>query len=52
MRLMDEEHLKHPARGSRQMIDFLEDQGFIVNRKRVQRLMRKMGIAKRIALSI
>lgn len=44
MRLMDEEHLKHPARGSRQMIDFLEDQGFIVNRKRVQRLMRKMGI--------
>ena len=44
MRLMDEEHLKHPARGSRQMIDFLEDQGFIVNRKRLQRLMRKMGI--------
>ena len=44
MRLMDEEHLKHPARGSRQMMDFLEDQGFIVNRKRVQRLMRKMGI--------
>ena len=52
MRLMDEEHLKHPARGSRQMMDFLEDQGFIVNRKHVQRLMRKMGIAKRIALSI
>jgi len=44
MRLMDEEHLKHPARGSRQMIDFLEDQGFTVNRKRVQRLLRKMGI--------
>ena len=44
MRLMDEEHLKHPARGSRQMVDFLEDQGFVVNRKRVQRLMRKMGI--------
>lgn len=44
MRLMDEEHLKHPARGSRQMVDFLEDQGFTVNRKRVQRLTRKMGI--------
>ena len=44
MRLMDEEHLKHPARGSRQMVDFLEDQGYVVNRKRVQRLMRKMGI--------
>lgn len=44
MRLMDEEHLRHPARGSRQMVDFLEDQGLRVNRKRVQRLMRKMGI--------
>lgn len=44
MRLMDEEHLRHPARGSRQMIDFLEDLGILVNRKRVQRLMRKMGI--------
>jgi len=44
MRLMDEEHLRHPARGSRQMRDFLEDQGLIVNRKRIQRLMRKMGI--------
>jgi transposase InsO family protein len=33
MRLMDEEHLRHPARGSRQMVDFLEDQGFKVNRK-------------------
>jgi putative transposase len=44
MRLMDEEHLRRPARGSRQMVDFLMDEGFVVNRKRVQRLMRKMGI--------
>ena len=44
MRLMDEEHLRHPARGSRQMVDFLLDEGHVVNRKRVQRLMRKMGI--------
>lgn len=44
MRLMDEEHLRHPARGSRQMVDFLMDEDFVVNRKRVQRLMRKMGI--------
>lgn len=44
MRLMDEEHLRRPARGSRQMVDFLSDQGYLVNRKRVQRLMRKMGI--------
>ena len=44
MRLIDEEHLRHPARGSRQMIDHLEDRGLNVNRKRMQRLMRKMGI--------
>ena len=44
MRMMDEEHLKRPNRGSRQMVDFFEDQGIVVNRKRIQRLMRKMGI--------
>ena len=44
MRMMDEEHLKRPCRGSRQMVDFFEDQEMIVNRKRIQRLMRKMGI--------
>ncbi len=44
MRLMDEEHLRRPHRGSRQMVDFLQDEGLGVNRKRIQRLMRKMGI--------
>ena len=44
MRLMDEEHLRRPHRGSRQMVDFLRDEGLDVNRKRIQRLMRKMGI--------
>lgn len=44
MRLIDEEHLRRPARGSRQMVDYLKDQGHEVNRKRIQRLMRKMGI--------
>lgn len=44
MRLIDEEHMRHPARGSRQLVDFLSDRGHLVNRKRVQRLMRKMGI--------
>ncbi len=33
MRLMDEEYLRHPAHGSRQMVDFPEDQGCQVNRK-------------------
>ena len=44
MRLMDEEHMRRPNRGSRQMVDFLKDEGREVNRKRIQRLMRKMGI--------
>jgi putative transposase len=41
MRLIDEEHLRRPNRGSRQMV---EDLGRTVNRKRIQRLMQKMGI--------
>lgn len=44
MRMMDEEHLKRPYRGSRQMMDFFKDEGLVVNRKRIQRLMRIMGI--------
>lgn len=44
MRMMDEEHLKRPFRGSRQMVDFFVDRGLVVNRKKVQRFMRKMGI--------
>ena len=44
MRLSDEEFLKHPFYGSRKMRDYLNRQGFPVNRKRVQRLMRLMGI--------
>jgi len=44
MRLIDEEFLKHPFYGSRKMRDYLNRQGFHVNRKRVQRLMRLMGI--------
>lgn len=44
MRLMDEEFLKHPTHGVLQMQDFLFTLGFIVNPKRVRRLLRKMGI--------
>lgn len=44
MRLIDEEFLKHPFYGSRKMRDYLRRQGFAVNRKRIQRLMRVMGI--------
>ena len=44
MRLIDEEYLAHPFLGSRKMTTYLRNLGFNVNRKRVQRLMRKMGL--------
>jgi putative transposase len=44
MRLMDEEFLDHPTHGVLQMQDFLTSSGFIVNQKRIRRLLRKMGI--------
>jgi putative transposase len=44
MRRIDEMHLKRPFYGSRRIRDWLQDEGFAVNRKRVQRLMRHMGI--------
>lgn len=44
MRLLDELHLKLPFAGSRRMITELAARGYEVNRKRVQRLMRLMGI--------
>lgn len=45
MRLLDALHLKYPFKGSRRLPDDLWDEhGLHVNRKRVQRLMRLMGI--------
>ena len=44
MRLIDEEYMRHPFYGTRKMCYYLKRQGYKVNRKRVQRLMRKMGI--------
>ena len=44
MRLIDKEYTKHPFYGSRQLRNYLRRQGHQVNRKRVQRLMRLMGI--------
>ena len=43
-RLIDEEYTRHPFFGSRKMVVFLKTQDHIVNRKRVQRLMRAMGL--------
>lgn len=44
MRRMDELHLEHPFAGSRMLRDMLRKEGYPVNRKRVRRLMKKMGI--------
>lgn len=44
MRRIDEQYLKTPFYGSRRMTVWLTQQGFEVNRKRVQRLMRLMSI--------
>ena len=44
MRLMDEHYLDHPTYGVLQMQDYLLLLGFVINVKRVRRLLRKMGI--------
>jgi putative transposase len=44
-RLIDEEYTRHPFYGTRRMVVYLKTVGHTVNRKRVQRLMRLMGLA-------
>src|SRR5258707_13354246 len=44
MRLIDEEYTVHPFFGSRKIMRQLKAEGHEVNRKRVQRLMRLMGL--------
>lgn len=44
MALIDREYTAHPFYGSRRMATWLRSQGHEVNRKRVQRLMRLMGL--------
>ena len=43
--LIDEQYTSRPFYGSRRMTVFLNTTGHGVNRKRVQRLMREMGLA-------
>jgi putative transposase len=44
MRLLDREYTAHPFLGSRRLTAWLVSQGEAVNRKRVQRLLRLMGL--------
>jgi putative transposase len=43
--LIDEEFTRHPFYSSRRMVVILKRQGWLVNRKHVQRLMRILGLA-------
>lgn len=45
MSFIDRQHIQTPFYGSRKMIVELRKSGYIVNRKRVQRLMKTMGIS-------
>lgn len=45
LRLIDEQYTRRPFYGSRKMVTFLKTCGYGVNRKRVQRLMRILGLA-------
>ena len=45
MALIDRQYLQTPFYGSRRMAAWLKAQGHAVNRKRVQRLMQRMGLA-------
>ena len=44
MRIMDEHYLEHPTEGVITMKDLLFTLGFLVNHKRVRRLLRLMGL--------
>jgi putative transposase len=44
MRLIDEQHMRTPFYGARQMVRHLRREGYVVSRKRVRRLMQKMGL--------
>jgi putative transposase len=44
MRLIDEQYMRTPFYGARQMVRHLRREGYVVSRKRVRRLMQKMGL--------
>jgi putative transposase len=44
MRLLDEQYTRTPFYGKRKMVTYLAGQGYMVDRKRVRRLMQRMGL--------
>lgn len=45
LREIDAEYTRHPFYGSRKIVIYLRNMGYVINRKRVQRLMRILGLA-------
>ncbi len=45
LRMIDAQYTRRPFYGSRRMVVYLKEQGHTVNRKRVRRLMRVLGLA-------
>lgn len=45
LQLLDQEYTRHPFYGTRRMMHYLSGCGYAINRKRVQRLMRQLGLA-------
>ncbi len=45
LELIDKEYTRHPFYGSRKIMHYLRKQGYKINRKRVQRLMKMLGLA-------
>jgi putative transposase len=45
LRLIDAQYTRRPFYGTRRMVVYVPEQGHTVNRKRVQRLMRLLGLA-------
>ena len=45
MKVIDEHFLKYPFKGSRRMSVWLNEQGYKINRKRIQRLYQLMGLS-------
>ena len=51
MALIDRQYLRTPFYSSRRMTAWLQTQGHMVNRKRVQRLMQLMGLVSSLAVT-
>ena len=45
LELIDKEYTRHPFYGSRKIMHYLRKEGYKINWKRVQRLMRMLGLA-------